>query len=167
MTIRRPAAAALLLVAGAALSACEGSSFFYAGADNETVGDPDYAVGKPVAGADIDALWDRAQQVLATQGYAVDGTRTRFADRVIVTRWNTLLSPVRFEGVRTRAWVRFGQAPEGGWIVRVAVQKQRNADIDQPSNELVAKWEAQPADSARAGVLLWQIESGFETGEGG
>ena len=148
----------LALVAGG----CEASGFFKGNADERTVDEADYAQSEgPVKGAELDELWDRARLVVGNEGLSVDESRTKFADRQMITRWNTFLAPQRFGGRRTRAWIRFRQDPAGGWVPGVAVQVQRNADMDAPYSAANAAWEDQPADKARADVLLWKIESGF------
>src|SRR5262245_18035312 len=95
------------------------------------------------------------------EGQAIDRDRTRYDQKQMVTHWDTRLAPNRFEGKRTRAWIRFEPLKSGEWSVAVAVQMQRNADIDQPSAASQAKWEDTESNTARAGVLLWKIESGF------
>jgi hypothetical protein len=95
------------------------------------------------------------------EGYLIDGEETSFADRELVTRWNLVLAMNRYEGYRTRAKIRIRPVTKNTWSVGVQVQRQRNTDINNPSEPLLAKWEIQPADRARAGVILWKIESGF------
>jgi hypothetical protein len=117
--------------------------------------------GSPLTGVAYEALWDRAKSVIGAEGLAVDDSRTDYATQLIVTRWDTLLAPNRFEGYRHRVWIRFTQPAPEQWSVGVAVQKQNNADMDAPTNPANARWEDKPADVTRAGVLLWKIESGF------
>jgi hypothetical protein len=150
------AVAASLLAGG-----CKSVPFLGGDPDAVTVEAADYTESRtPIPDADLDALWERAQQVVSGEGLAVDDSRTRYAERRIVTRWNTILSPQRFEGRRSRVWIGFRQQG-GGWIASVAVQVQRNSDIDNPSDPARCNWEVQPNDAARAGVILWKIESGF------
>ena len=117
--------------------------------------------GAPLTGVDLDALWDRAQQVIAMEGLGIDDGKTRFADRLIVSRWSTHLTISRFEGYRTRTWVRLRQGKAGEWTAGVSVQRQKNMDIKQPSEELAAQWEDAPPENGRAAKILWKIESGF------
>jgi hypothetical protein len=144
-----------------ALGACE-SSIMYSDADSTRADDEDYVHGPaPLKGAEFDALWARAELVLTMDGQQIDRDRTRYDQRQMVTHWDTRLAPNRFEGKRSRAWIRFEPLKSGDWDVAVAVQMQRNADIDQPSAASQAKWEEAPSNTARADVLLWKIESGF------
>jgi len=156
------------IVAAALLSAGCATSPFGGNKDNIAVAADDFVESEsPLVGADLDGLWERGKQVLGVEGYAVDGERTNFADRELVTRWNAVLGMNRYEGYRTRAWVRFKKAADakskGGttWTIAVSVQRQRNGDIRRPSEISLAQWEEQPSDKQRAGVILWKIESGF------
>jgi hypothetical protein len=152
----------VVLAAAGLLSGCDSSRLFTGDPEAATPESKNYVESeKALPNADLDSLWDRAQQVVSGEGLSVDESKTKFASHVIVTRWNTFLSPQRFEGNRKRAWIRFKKDPAGGWIPGVAVQAQRNADIDAPSNGANARWEEQAYDPALAGVLLWKIESGF------
>jgi hypothetical protein len=154
---------ALLLLLSCAASACDSTRFLIGEGDGRVVDSEEYVETSPIPGTDLDALWERSQGVLGMHAYEIDSTRTRFADRQIVTRWKESLSPARFQGSRTRAWVRFREANPGEWTAAVAVQRQRNVDIDHPTEPANAKWEEQPTDTARsaAEVILWKIESGF------
>ena len=152
----------LALVAAAALAGCEFNRFGGRSPDESAVSAEDWVEGaSPVAVADLEALWDRSKDVLANAGFAIDEQRTRYADRIIATRWNTMLSPQRFEGRRLRIWVRMQESGAGRWLVAAAVQGQRNVDIDHPSEPAGAKWEDIASDKARADVILYMIESGF------
>jgi hypothetical protein len=147
--------------AALALAACSDTQIFQGNPDNAKVADEDFVESTELKGADLDGLWERAEQVVMIEGYEVDGTRTHFADREMATHWNAVMGMNRYEGYRTRAYVRFHKSKKGEWTVGVLVQRQRNIDIRRPSEEVMATWEEQPADKARAGVLLWKIESGF------
>jgi len=149
------------------LAACGVTSPLGRGAEHSTVSDDDYVQSTaPIAGADLDALWERAGQVLTFDGYAADSLKTHFADHEIVTLWNPVLGMNRYEGYRTRAWVRFKKAENGRWTPAVAVQRQRNGDIRDPSELALAQWEDQPADKSRATAILWKIESAFRVAGG-
>ncbi len=143
------------------LAGCSDTIIFQGNPDNAKVADEDFVESAVLPGADLDGLWERSEQVVAMEGYEVDGTRTHFADREMATHWNAVMGMNRYEGYRTRAYVRFRKSKKGEWSVGVLVQRQRNIDIRRPSEEVMATWEEQPADKARAGVLLWKIESGF------
>ena len=150
----------LVLLAVAAAS-CKGG-LLQGGPDHASVSDGDFVeTAAPLKGADLDALWARGELVLGMEGYTIDAEETSFAERELVTRWNNVLGLNRYAGYRTRAWVRLVPATPDSWKVSVAVQRQRNGDIRNPSEAMKAKWEVQPADRARAGVILWKIESGF------
>lgn len=134
----------------------------YQGADTATADDEDYVRNeKPLRGVEFDALWARAEWVLTMEGAFVDRDLTRFDRREMVTHWDVQLAPNRYEGRRSRTWIRIEEPKKGEWNVAVAVQVQRNADLDHPSNLGNAKWEAVASNTARAGVLVWKIESGF------
>jgi hypothetical protein len=159
---------AVLLCAGA-LAGCssEMSPFARRMAETATVSESEWiSDGTPLPGADLEALWDRTKDVLGAQGYAVDGNLTNYAARTIITRWRVSLSPIRYEGRRTRAWVRFQEPNPGEWTVSAAVQSQQNTDIDSPGELTLAKWEQLENDVPKTNVLLYLIESGFrEAGE--
>ncbi len=121
----------------------------------------------PLVGVELDSLWDRASQVLAMDCEGVDTEHTSFASREMVSHWITRLAPNRFEGKRSRAWVKFKEVAPGSWAVSAAVQVQRNVDIDQPSAISQAKWEEIASNEGRANLILWKIESGFRDSPGG
>ena len=137
----------------------------YSGADAAEADDGEYVRGPaPLKGVDFDALWSRAEWVLTMEGQSIDRDRTRYDQRQMVSHWDTRLAPNRFEGKRSRAWIRFEPVGEGDWQVAVAVQMQRNADLDQPSQAVTAKWEATKPNLGHAGALVYKIESGFREG---
>jgi hypothetical protein len=161
--------ARLALVAGLAFGAAFATAgcaeiprIFSGNADDVSVGDGDWVESAtPLSDVELEALWDRANQVMANVGYTVDTTNTKYSQRTVASQWNAQLSPYRFEGRRTRGWIRLTEPTAGRFVVGAAVQVQRNSDIDQPSNAAVAKWEDQPADKSKANVLLYLVESGF------
>jgi hypothetical protein len=151
----------LASVLALALPACETFGIFQVDAELAEPAPEAYVRCDPVE-ADLELLWERARLTLASEGYAIDESRTSWRDRAMVSRWNTTLAPTRYEGKRRRAWVSFDEVEEGRWRVSVAVQRQQNVDIDHPANPASAQWEAeQKPDPARAEVLLWKIEAPF------
>lgn len=154
---------ALLVVATAC---CDAIPIFRGNPDNIGVSSTDYTESTaPIVGHGIDELWEHAQEVLRMQGYDVDATRTRFPERSMVTHWMTRLAPNRFEGYRTRIWVRFVEVSPGHWSVGAAAQRQRNADIDHPAEISNAKWEEQPVVDSRSELVVHQIESAYRDAE--
>jgi hypothetical protein len=79
----------------------------------------------------------------------------------MVTKWNTIMAMLRFDGVRRRAHLEFVPVADSRWIVRCAVIKQRNADIDDPTNPVMAQWEDAGPDPGRTGRLLYRIRGGL------
>jgi hypothetical protein len=159
--MRRNVFSALFALAAAGCAGCE-SSIMYSDADSTEADDRDYVRGPTtIKNVEFDALWSRAEWVLQMEGQAIDRDRTRYDLKQMVTHWDTRLAPTRFEGKRSRAWIRFEPLQPGEWNVAVAVQMQRNADIDMPSAASQAKWEEAESNVSRASVLVWKIESGF------
>ncbi len=153
---------------GLSVGACETGGLFRGNPDNSVAADTDYVETKaPITSATLDALWEQARDVIANEGTDVDSKRTRFADRTMVTLWDTHLAPNRFEGRRTRLWVRFREAKPGQWVVGVAAQRQVNEDIDAPTEAAHAVWVDRPAVEARAGVVLFKIEAAFREPDAG
>jgi hypothetical protein len=156
---------AALLVSSLAFAAvgCDSTRIHIGNPDEKTVGSDQFVETTPISDVELDALWERSQVVLGMQGYQTNAKRSRYAEREIVTHWREQLAPNRFEGSRTRAWVRFREAKPHSWVVAVAVQRQRNEDIDHPTESESAKWEDSPSEGSRsaAEVLLFKIESGF------
>lgn len=155
----------LLTLSGAGClgsAGCDTTSIFQGNPDDAAVATGDLVESpKPLKDVTLDALWNGAEQVLGMEGYQIDQSRTRYDEREMVTHWNTLLAPTRYEGKRHRAVVRFRQNAEGEWIVGVAVQVQKNTDINAPSNAANAHWEDMKGNENKANVLLWRIESGY------
>ncbi len=123
--------------------------------------DEEYLSSEPVTVAEFDDIWERAKIVLRGEGYALDDQMTARRKREIATRWRVSLAPSRFEGKRRRAFVRLVDLDDDRWLIRVAVQQQRNADLDAPLNPINADWEAEEVDAGRAEVLLFKIEHAF------
>jgi hypothetical protein len=158
----------LLSAFAATLAACETTKMFQHHPDEQMPSSEDFTHGEtPLTGSEFDALWDRAEHVLLREGYGVNHTRTSYVERRMVTHWNTMLAPTRFEGKRTRAWVQFVESAPGEFSVGVAVQVQRNADIDAPTEESQAQWEADGSSPTKAGTILWKIEQGLRPEDDG
>jgi hypothetical protein len=156
-------AQSLLVFLGVFLTAaCGDTQLFHTNMDEAGVSDDDFVEStEPLAAADLDGLWERSQQVIEGEGYMVDSGRSKYAEREMLSHWNAVLGMNRYEGYRTRIWIRYHKSGKDQWKVAVQVQRQRNTDIKRPSEISMAKWEAQPADKERSGVVLWKIESGF------
>jgi hypothetical protein len=154
--------AALALPVLLALAACETTELFRGDPSKSVAEDEDFvATEEPLAEVDLEHLWARASEVLTRQGYPVSSDASSFARREMVSHWNTLLAPNRFEGRRSRAWVRFEETAPRAWTVSAAVQVQRNVDIDQPSTLSQAQWEDVAGKPELAEVILWKIAAGF------
>jgi hypothetical protein len=152
--------APILLVLLAA--ACGDTEIFHKNMDEASVSDADFVESAdPLPASDLDGLWERSQQVIEGEGYMFDAARSKFDEREMLSHWNAVLGMNRYEGYRTRIWVRFHKSAKDMWKVAVQVQRQRNTDIKRPSEISMAKWESQPADKGRAEVVLWKIEAGF------
>src|SRR5437763_13366116 len=108
---------ASLLVLVAAAAGCDSTRIHLGNPDAKNVASDQFVETTPIADVELDALWERAQVVLGMQGYETNEKRTHYADREIVTHWRELLAANRFEGSRTRAWVRFREAKPHAWIV--------------------------------------------------
>lgn len=158
----RVLAAALLvlspLLAGAG---CETTELFRGDPDAVVPPDEVWQETEPFTVPSADLLWERAIATIEGEGYTVDASRTRFDKREIVSNWVSLLGTTRFQGIRRRAHVTL--VPSGRqWVVRLAVIKQWNADIDDPMNPAEAQWEKTELDVTRTARLLYQIRAGFD-----
>jgi hypothetical protein len=143
-------------------AACGDTPIFHTNPDEASVSDDDFVESaEPIAASELDGLWERSQQVIEGEGYMFDAARSKFAEREMLSHWNAVLGMNRYEGYRTRVWVRFHKSGKDLWKVAVQVQRQRNTDIKRPSELSMAKWESQPADKARSNLVLWKIEAGF------
>lgn len=146
---------------------CETTELFQGSNTDSPISPDEYVSGPtPLVGVELDALWDRASQVLAMDCEGVDTDHTSFTAREMVSHWITRLAPNRFEGKRSRAWVKFTEVTPGSWQVSAAVQVQRNVDIDQPSVQSQARWEEVASNQGRANLIVWKIESGFRDNPG-
>jgi hypothetical protein len=153
---------ALIALAATGCPGCDTTRIFRGDPDDMTSKASEYRDSStPLKGTDLDTLWEAADNVLRMQGYAIDTHRTKYENREMYTHWETRLAPNRFQGWRRRAIVKFYDEKEDGWRVAVVVQVQRNDDIENPSNPAQARWKDMPADSDKAGIILYRIESGF------
>ena len=143
------------------LGGCETTVLFPANPENQTPSDGEWQETEPLAATSFDLLWQRTRATLEDLDYQIDDNRTHVDDRVIVTKWNTIMAMLRFDGVRRRAHVEFVPAEDGRWVIRCAVIKQRNADIDDPTNPVMAQWEDAGPDPGRTGRLLYRLRGGL------
>ena len=80
------------------VTACEGM-------DNPLLGDPgdwepeagEYVQSSTIEVPEFDFLWERAKFMIQTARDGIDGGRTRRDRKHLVSRWNVMLSPVRFK----------------------------------------------------------------------
>ena len=152
-----------VLMASAALASaqCETTKLFEGDPDAKVPSSAEWQETEPLAAPSIEVLWERSRALLEYEGYALDEGKTQYARREMVSQWLTHLAPTRFEGIRRRAHVTF--VPSGSrWIVRAAVMRQRNTDIDNPSNPAQAQWERVDADTTRTALIVWKIRAGFD-----
>jgi len=154
----------LLVVLPLSLAGCEGM-------DNPLRGDPgdwepeeaEYVESSAIKVPEFDFLWERAKFMIQTERYGIDGGRTRRDKKHLVSRWNTMLSPVRFKGTRRRVWMDFEETGPNTFIVKCAVQAQRNEVIEYPTEPARAVWkELEGGDTSRANVILYKLEAGFK-----
>jgi len=158
---------ALVALCSAGCPGCDTTRIFRGNPDDATSKASEYiGSATPLKGTDLESLWEASETVLRMEGYIIDTERSSYEKREMLTHWDTFLAPVRFEGKRHRAIVKFAEAPEGGWIVSCVVQLQRNVDIDNPSNAAQANWEDMAAPETRSRVILYRIESGFRPEDG-
>lgn len=155
-----PLAAAAALVP-LLLAACETTTLFVGNPDNQTPEKLEWQSTEPLAAPSFELIWQRSRATLESMDYQIDDTRSRIDDRVMVTTWSMSLAPLRFEGTRRRAHLEFEQTDAKTWIVRCAVIRQRNADIDDPSNPAQANWEPAGPDPSRTGLLLYRVRAGL------
>ena len=154
--------AVLLLAAlGIAVPGCESTKLFQGNPENALPEKEEWQQTEPLEVPSFAVLWEQARDVIEGQGYGLDETRTRFDRREMVSGWQTILAPTRFEGVRRRVHLTFVAAGDR-WIVRGAVVRQRNVDVDNPSNPAAAKWEGNGPDTTRTGLIIWKIRAGFD-----
>lgn len=158
------AAARLFLVLAVgtfATTGCETTKLFQGDPDKYVPERGEWQETEPLAVPSLNVLWERVRAVLEYEGYGVDEELTRFDRRELVSTWVARLAPTRFEGVRRRAHVTLVPAGDR-WVVRAAIVRQRNTDIDEPSNPAQAQWESTSADASRTAVLVFKIRAGFD-----
>ena len=158
------AALAASLLAPLSLTACEGM-------DNPLMGDPgswepeeaEYVKSSSIKVPEFDYLWERAKFMCQTEGYGIDGARTRRDRKHLVSQWNVQMSPVRFKGVRRRVWMDFEEVGPNTYVVSCAVQAQRNEDIESPTEPSRAVWKnIEGGDHTRANLFVYRLEHGFQ-----
>ena len=154
----------LAFALSASLAGCSTTGLFAGDPDAAIPAVGDWSATDPIPAPSADLVWDRLRLVLAGEGYRVDERKTHFDERKLVTEWSTYLAPNRFEGVRRRVHAEIVPGAGSTWVVRTAVLKQRNADIDNPSNPAMAKWESVSAEPNRSALLVWKVNSAFAPG---
>lgn len=157
--------ASLLAAAAALLPACETTRLFPTDPESHEPDDEEWQATEPLAAPSFALLWQRARATLEVTGWDVDEDRTHFERRELTTKWVTSMGRNQYDGVRRRAVLRFDPVEGSRWIVRCAVLKQRNADIDDPMNPAQAQWEPMGCDVSRTGLLLFRIRAGLAPAE--
>ncbi len=155
------AALLLALVVPTFVTSCEGmNNPFGPDPANMMPEGHDFVRSKPLAVPEFDFLWERCKFMMQTDGFGIDGSRSSRDKKEIVSQWKTILAPARYQGKRRRIVMRFEEAGER-WIASAAVVVQRNEDIDNPMEIARAVWKKDDADSRRAEVLIYRLETGF------
>ena len=77
--------------------------------------------------------------------------------------WRAELHPFGGVGRRYRGTLRLEPAEAGGVTVRARVEAQSNAEKSKPLDPAAADWNEEPADEARARILLQHLWSLLET----
>lgn len=161
------AALAVSFLMPLSLTACEGM-------DNPLLGDPgdwepeeeEYIDSSAIEVPEFDFLWERAKFMMQTEGYGIDRARTRRDTKHLVSKWKTMLAPVRFKGVRRRVWMDFEETEPNTFLVKCCVQAQRNEDIDAPADLSSAVWKPlEGGDHTRANLFIYKLEAGFDKEE--
>lgn len=154
----RVTALILALSLGAALPACKAFPLIAGNPDEAAPEDRDWQETEPLPAPSYDALWERCRVTLQAMDYSIDDSRSKFAEKRLVTRWQLRLAPTRLAGSRRCVYVDFVPAGDR-WVVRAAVVRQKNADIRDPSNPVLAKWEDDGTDMGRTGLILYQLRA--------
>lgn len=161
---------ALVAVLAASAGACETTHLFSGDPEMQIPKAAEWLRGEPFTAPSFDSIWERATDVLMGEGYRIDESGTSASRGEIRTGWVTHLAPTRYQGKRRRVWVRIEpvQSSGGGtaadakqWRIAVVALRQRNADIDDPSNPVSAQWEADGVDETRTALLQWKMEQPF------
>ncbi|MBK9384774.1 MAG: hypothetical protein IPN34_08175 [Planctomycetes bacterium] len=116
----------------------------------------------------FDRMWAVSQGALVASDFDIG--KTRREEGKIETQWRfapwmfsndawregreSLRQPRRF-----RAHVRLQERGLGKWNVAVRVERERNTDIVDPSNEARATWWGEDDDEEKARALLYRIEN--------
>lgn len=156
-----PWLAVLIVVLAGSAAGCETTKLFQGDPGSQVPERRDWQETEPLEVPSVDVLWERARAVLEYEGYALDEEATRYDRHEMVTQWVVRLAPGRLDGIRRRVHLAF--VPSGTrWVVRAAVLRQRNADIDDPTNPAQAQWERTDPDASRTGTLIWKIRAAFD-----
>jgi hypothetical protein len=108
-------------------------------------------------------LWETCKNLAQRNGYRIDDDATKYKEQLVVTTWKVQLAITRNDGKRRRRYVEMVKVPnrKAGWKVRCAVVKQKNEDIEDPLNPLMARWRTDVPDVEQAKRLAYLIENRF------
>lgn len=116
----------------------------------------------------FERMWAVSQSALAASDYRVGQARREqgemesqwrfspwmFANDAWRKNRESLRQPRRF-----RAHIKLHEEGLGKWNVAVRVERQRNTDMVDPSNEARASWYSEADDEEKAQAILFRIEN--------
>lgn len=125
-------------------------------------------IEKEFSGVEFENMWAFSQGAMVNAGFQIEEADR--SAREISTRW--LFHPWMFandawrkdrerlrQPFRTKARIRLEEVEEKRWNVAVRVERERNTDLVDPSNEARANWYREDDDEEKARQLLYRIEN--------
>jgi len=111
-----------------------------------------------VEAASDNILWEVTVVALEKTGFPLGSGLDR-GRLVAVSGWHTSLAPFKGDGYRERCTVEYTPLEARKYQARVRVERERNDDIVRPLDLSYAKWEPDPDDDRRAGMVLGYVQT--------
>ena len=110
-----------------------------------------------------EAVWEAAQQAMIEQRYIPDSRESSRASGVVASRWRNSLTSFSREGFREKATIRVLEVPGRSGVFRTEsnVIRQRNDNIEDPSNPIKAEWSDGERNQMAENVLNRRVEMFF------
>lgn len=109
-------------------------------------------------------IWIWLNQELESAGFRLDSLHSNAAAGEFETQWDALPSPQRYNGIRRKIVGVIVEPVErpGTFVLKLAVWRQRNTDINNPMETSQADWEDEEPDAGMAELIIYRIESRLE-----
>jgi hypothetical protein len=115
---------------------------------------------------DRELVFEAALDAMRAQGFTPDRDATSEQTGIIVSRWKLSLQPFSGQGYRDQATMQILDVPgrAGYYNLRTKVVREKNSNMTQPSNPIVANWGDAERVAEIESILNQRVELFFLPG---